>query len=545
MRAPLGAACGQCGATLAEGQRFCAACGTETPTRTGAGGEDGERRHATVMFSDLSGYTALNEALDPEEVEAVMARIKSEASAIVERLGGTVNQFVGDEIMALFGVPLAHRHDARSAVTAALELHRAVDAFVATLTIGPARSLKMHTGINAGLVVARRSDARAGDYALTGDAVNTAARLRGLAAPGEIVVSESTWRQVADFFDAEAGIASEVKGKEQPLMAVRIRGPRAAPAAGGAPLVGRDEELREFRAVAEACAERKRSRVVVVRGDPGVGKSRLIAEFGSVAASLGFSCHFAAVLDFGSETGRDAIRSVAHSLLGVAATADEGARRAAIDRGAAARGLAAEQRLFMHDLLDVAPPPDLRALAAAMSTAARERGSIDALRDLAASAAASAPLLILVEDIHWADAWTLERLAALAVGAARQPLLLVMTTRFAGDPTAGDGARSCMERPCSASISPHSTPRTRSASQSSHRRSRPSWSRAASSVRRAIRCSCCSFCSMSAKPGRRACRDRSRRSSTRGWTGSPAATRPRCRRRRPSANASASTPCAT
>ena len=435
--APLGAACAQCGATLAEGQRFCSACGAGATGPAAATSDDGERRHATVMFSDLSGYTALNEALDPEEVEAVMARIKAVATQIVEKLGGTVNQFVGDEIMALFGVPLAHRHDARSAVTAALELHRAVDAFVATLPAGPARSLTMHTGINAGLVVARRSDARAGDYALTGDAVNTAARLRGLAAPGEIAVSETVWRQVSEFFEAEAGVGSEVKGKEQPLVAVRIRGARSAPAAGGAPLVGRDEELREFRAVAEACAERKRSRVVVVRGDPGVGKSRLLAEFGSVAAAHGFSCHFAAVLDFGSETGRDAIRSIAHSLVGTNASADEDARRQAIARAADERALAAEQRLFLHDLLDVAPPPDLRALAAAMSTAARERGSIDAFCELAASAAKAAPLLVCVEDIHWADAWTLERLAALAVGAARQPLLLVMTTRFAGDPSAG------------------------------------------------------------------------------------------------------------
>ncbi|HEY2188039.1 MAG TPA: adenylate/guanylate cyclase domain-containing protein, partial [Caldimonas sp.] len=432
----LAEACRQCGATLAEGQRFCSACGTEAAGRA-ASPDDGERRHATVMFSDLSGYTALNEALDPEVVEAVMARIKADATACVERLGGTVNQFVGDEIMALFGVPLARLHDARSAVNAALELHRAVDEFVQTLPEGPARLLRMHTGINAGLVVVRRSDARAGDYALTGDAVNTAARLRGLAAPGEIVVSESTWRQVADAFEGEAGAAIEVKGKEQPLVAVRIRGPRAAPAAGGAPLVGRGEELREFRAVAEACFERKRSRVVVVRGDPGVGKSRLVAEFGSVAASLGFSCHFAAVLDFGSETGRDAVRSVARSVLGVAAAAADEMRRKAIACAVAERALAAEQRLFLHDLLDVAPPSDLRALAAAMNTAARERGSIDALCELIANAAAAAPLLVVVEDIHWADAWTLERLAALAVGAARQPLLLVMTTRFAGDPTAG------------------------------------------------------------------------------------------------------------
>ncbi|MGZ8260156.1 MAG: AAA family ATPase, partial [Caldimonas sp.] len=388
------------------------------------------------MFSDLSGYTALNEALDPEEVEAVMTRIKADATTIVERLGGTVNQFVGDEVMALFGVPLAHRDDARSAVTAALELHRAVDAFVPTLAPEIARTLSMHTGINTGLVVARRSDARAGEYALTGDAVNIAARLRGLAGPGEVIVSDATWGQVSDHFDAEAAGTCEVKGKEQPVVALRVRGVRQTPAASGTPLIGREEELRDFRATVEACAERKRSRVVVVRGDPGVGKSRLVLEFTDAARTLGFSCHLGAVLDFGAETGRDALRSLARSLLGVPGSSDETARRDAVLR-AIRPADAAEQRLFRFDLLDVVPPPELRALAAAMSPSAREKGSLHALSELATRAAGEAPLLLVVEDIHWADAWTLERLAALAVLAAKQPLVLVMTTRFAGDPTAG------------------------------------------------------------------------------------------------------------
>ena len=431
----LGTVCRACGTAMAGRQRFCTACGAEAGAPA-EGGDAAERRHAIVMFSDLSGYTALNEALDPEEVEAVMARIKADATTLVERLGGTINQFVGDEIMALFGVPLARHHDARSAVTAAIELHRAVDAFVATLTAGPARSLRMHTGINSGLVVARRSDARAGDFALTGDAVNTAARLRSLAAPGEILVSESVWRQVADDFEGENAPATEVKGKEQPLAAVRIVAARSAPAAGATPVIGRDEELREFRAVAEACAARGRARVVVVRGDPGVGKSRLVAEFAAIAASHGFACHSAAVLDFGSETGRDAVRSVARSLLGIAAPADDDARRSALDRYAATRSPAAEEHLFLHDLLDIPASAELRALAAAMSTMARERGSLDALCALATDAATTAPLFVAVEDIHWADPWTLERLAALAALAAKIPLLLVMTTRFAGDPTA-------------------------------------------------------------------------------------------------------------
>ena len=438
--APVGVPCRQCGASIFDGQRFCTGCGNDATAAVAPPAsviDEGERRQATVMFSDLSGYTALNEAFDPEDVEALMARVKSDASAVIERHGGTVNQFVGDEIMALFGIPVARRDDARHAVASALELHGVVDAYLATLEPAFASSLAMHTGIATGLVVARRSDARAGDFALTGDAVNTAARLRSAAAAREVVVSATTWQQVSDAFDADATAPLALKGKDQALVAYRIRGARRAPAVEATALVGRDEELRDFRALAQACAERRRSRVVIVRGDPGVGKSRLVAEFVATARELGFSCHGAPVLDFGAETGRDAVRSLARSMLGVDGAADEAARRDAITRTSQATPMAAEQLLFLHDLLDVTPPAELRALAAAMSTTAREQGSLHALCDIVASVGAAAPLLLVVEDIHWADAWTLERLAALAVLAAKQPLLLVMTTRFAGDPSAG------------------------------------------------------------------------------------------------------------
>ena len=294
----------------------------------------------------------------------------------------------------------------------------------------------MHTGINTGLVVARRSDARAGDYALTGDAVNTAARLRSLAAPGEVVVSATTWQQVSDYFDAERRRRSRSKarsGRSSPTASAASG--RRRPAATA--LVGRDEELRDFRAVAEACAERRRSRVVVVRGDPGVGKSRLVAEFVAIARG---SASRATPRRCSTSARKPAATRCAASRAACSASPAPPTRQRAGRRSSARarpRPMAAEQLLFLHDLLDVAPPPELRALAAAMSTAAREQGSLHALCDIVDRGRRDAPLLLVVEDIHWADAWTLERLAALAVLAARQPLLLVMTTRFAGDPTAG------------------------------------------------------------------------------------------------------------
>ena len=254
--AAVGTACAQCETLIFAGQRFCTGCGADVAASspTAEPSDDGERRHATVMFADLSGYTALNESFDPEDVEALMARVKADASATIERHGGTVNQFVGDEIMALFGIPVARRDDARRAVAAALELHAVVDAYLATLDPAFAYSLAMHTGIATGLVVARKSDARAGDFALTGDAVNTAARLRSAAAAREVVVSATTWQQVSDAFDADATAPLALKGKDQALVAYRIRGARRTQPVDVTALVGRDEERRDFRALAEACA---------------------------------------------------------------------------------------------------------------------------------------------------------------------------------------------------------------------------------------------------------------------------------------------------
>ena len=260
--------------------------------------EEGERRHATVMFSDLTGYTALNEAFDPEEVEAVMARVKREAIAVIERHGGRVNQFIGDEVMAMFGVPVARRDDPQRAVRAALELHRAVDAIAAGLAQKLGRVLSMHSGIQSGLVVARRGDSRAGDYTLTGDTVNTAARLRSLAKPGELLISPQTWQQISDYFEAEAGAPIEVKGKERPMVPWRIVKERVLYRGSSRPLVGRTEETQQFSTLASACVQRKRGRVVVVRGDPGMGKSRLCAEFIHIAREQGLVCHDSSIQDF-------------------------------------------------------------------------------------------------------------------------------------------------------------------------------------------------------------------------------------------------------
>jgi len=441
--APLAARCPACNEPVTPDLRFCTACGHALTAKTEPvkaptppAEEDGERRHATVAFSDLSGYTALNERLDPEEVEAIMGRIKREAVAIIERHGGTVNQFVGDEIMALYGVPVARRDDPGRALRAAFELHAAVRAIGAELAVRIGSALGMHTGASTGLVVVRRSDVRAGQFTVTGDTVNTAARLRALAADDEVVVSAETWREVSALFDAEPGDAISVKGKQQPVVPYRVRGARSR-AEVGRSFVGRTEELQQFDTLLRSCRALGRGRAIIVRGDPGIGKSRLLREFQAHATASGFACHAALVLDFGAETGRDAARSLVRGVLGLGPEAAEPERRAAASRACVEGMTAAENEMFVCVLLDIEPPPAQRAIYAALSREARARGVRDTMCDLLRQASARGPLLLVVEDVHWADESTLERLAAVAALTRTQPLLLVASTRFENDPTAG------------------------------------------------------------------------------------------------------------
>lgn len=432
--------CPACGSAAADDQSFCSACGAALgpvePDKSAA--DEGERRQATIVFSDLSGYTALNERLDPEEVERLMSRIKQEATRIVEKHGGMVNQFVGDQVVALFGVPMARRDDPQRAVRASLEIHRAVNALCAENPQEIVRCLTMHTGINSGLIVTRRSDQRGGRYTITGDTVNTGARLQSLAGADEIVVSQDTWRQISDQFQADAAPPIEVKGKERPVTPYRIRGERAPTEVARRAFVGRTDETGQFAALARACLERQTGRIIVVRGDPGIGKSRLAREFLAIAQGLAYACHSALVLDFAAESGRDPVRSLARSLLGVEADADDSTRLEAVEQALASASSHGNNKLFLCDLMNIAPPAELRSIHAAMTNQTRDRGTTDTMCDLVRAAARHRGAVLLVEDVHWADAWTLEKLGSLVRLTAETPLLLVLTTRFQNDPTAGE-----------------------------------------------------------------------------------------------------------
>src|SRR5215211_3164947 len=209
--------CSACGAANRESARFCDSCGaplSEAPARE-------IRKTVTVFFCDVSGSTALGERIDPESLRHVMARYFETARAILERHGGTVEKFIGDAVMAVFGVPTVHEDDALRALRAAEELRDSLAGLNDELEQSYGTRLEVRIGVNTGEVVTGTAERIA-----TGDAVNVAARLEQAARPGEILVGEQTLRLVRDAVDVEPVEPVPAKGKAQPLRAFRLIGTR-------------------------------------------------------------------------------------------------------------------------------------------------------------------------------------------------------------------------------------------------------------------------------------------------------------------------------
>ncbi|HEX4884458.1 MAG TPA: adenylate/guanylate cyclase domain-containing protein [Casimicrobiaceae bacterium] len=427
--------CADCGGRLPDGARFCPQCGVgirsadaAPPAREPRGW--GERREVVVLFADLAGYTSLSSRLDPEDVHRLLGRYFAVVDGIVASYGGTIDKHIGDAVMALFGAPVAHGNDAERAVRAACDIHVAL----AALARDAGAMLSAHIGIASGEVVAADTGSSAHSaYTVTGDAVNLAARLEGMAKGGETLVAAPVWHAVAAFCDGDAAGALDVKGLDRPVGAWRVHRCRAA-AVEQPPLVGRNDELRQFEAALASVADKRAGRFLLLRGEAGIGKTRLVEALAERARAAGFACHTALVLDFGVARGRGAIAALVAGLLGAPPVPETDAREAALRQAVADSRVPGDDEGFLRDLLELRQPQHLQASYEAMEPAARSRGRHAALGRLVAGAALEQPRLLVVEDLHWADALTLDGLAALARTCTTSPALLVATTRIEGDP---------------------------------------------------------------------------------------------------------------
>jgi len=310
--------CAACGFACEPDFAFCPRCGAPVeskkipaPVKPDGTGREADRRLVTVLFADLSGFTALAERLDPEEVRAFQSALFETLAATITRYDGFVEKFVGDAVLAVFGAPVAHEDDPARACDAALDMLERGAVLSREWAGRLGQPVTLHVGIHTGPVVAGSlGGGGSAAYAVTGDTVNTTARLLTAAAPGTILVSEATYVMAQHRFAFESAGELMLRGKAEPIVVRRLVGALAEPGSArglaglglAAPLVGRTDELDQLLAAFDRM-ERGRGQVVSLVGEAGTGKSRLIAEL------LGR-------LDADGRLARTAVRRAACSSLG-------------------------------------------------------------------------------------------------------------------------------------------------------------------------------------------------------------------------------------
>ena len=365
--------CATCGAENREAARFCDACGAaladaERPRE--------QRKTVTVLFCDVLGSTARAESLDPETTRATMARYFETARTAIERHGGTVEKFIGDAVMAVFGVPQVHEDDALRAVRAAIELRDTVE-------------IEVRIGVNTGRVVTG-----SGDTLVTGDAVNVAARLEQAATPGEVLIGAETYGLVRDAVDAELLPPLEAKGKSEPLTAYRLvalTGEAGRTRRLDAPLVGRTRESRLLADAWERVRSERACALFTVLGTAGVGKSRLAREFldGLDATVVTSRC-----LSYGEGITYWPVVEIAKQLSSPGSAPQHPAVAALL-----------EQSQATADEIE------------------------DGVRALLETAAAERPLVALLDDLHWGEPGFLDLVEHVADWSRGAPILLLCLAR--------------------------------------------------------------------------------------------------------------------
>ncbi len=362
----------------------------------------------SILFTDVAGSTSLGERLEPEAVRRVMLSYFEAASAVVERHGGTVEKFIGDAVMAVFGVPTAFEDHAERAVRAALELQEELTRVNAELQRGWGVQIAIRTGVNSGEVVA--GDASAGQALVTGDPVNVAARLQQAAAAGETLIGEGTRQLVGEAVEAEPVEPLTLRGKSETVPAWRLISTGARRTADGGPMLGREDELHRLREAFERVAYERNPQRVVVLGTPGIGKTRLAREAGA-ALSERATVLVGRCLPYGEGISFWALGEIVRQL------ADGEHPRTALERALAPDPRA---KLLAHRVIQAAGLEE--------ATTAREDLTA-AVRDLFSALARQRPLVLVLEDLHWADPALLDLVEHLLEHSTGAPLMLVCLAR--------------------------------------------------------------------------------------------------------------------
>ncbi|MET4231343.1 putative ATPase/class 3 adenylate cyclase [Bradyrhizobium sp. I1.8.5] len=402
---------------------------------------EANRRTITVLFADLSGFTAMSERLDPEVMQTLQNELFEELTAAVQSFGGFVDKFIGDALLALFGAPAAHEDDPERAVRAALDMIGRTARLSERAKAYAGSPLLLHVGINTGHVVAGGLGAGVSkSYSVTGDTVNTAQRLQSMAAPGEVLVGPLTHRLTRHAFSYDSLGEVSLKGKMGSVLVHRLKEPLDTPRAArgldtlglNAPLIGRDAELaRLIGSLDRACGGA--AQLVRLVGEAGIGKTRLVSEFVARIRDqdrfAGVAIRHAACSPLG-EQSYGTLAAVLRSAYGIAQKAAAAEAEAKVAEALSELGLATDEAdrlmpLYLHVLGLGDPNAALRHV----EPEQLRRQIFFAIRTVFERRLALSPLLIIVEDLHWADAVSLEALRFLMDRLERTRLMLLFTHR--------------------------------------------------------------------------------------------------------------------
>ncbi len=432
----LGTPCPSCGVLNPEGFAFCSNCGASLTVSRPQVSVREERKIVTVLFGDVVGSTAAASARDPEDIRLIMGRFFDLMRGEIERFGGTVEKFIGDAVMAVFGLPRAHEDDPERAVRSALAMRvrlRTLNDEFRPLGL----PLEMRVGINTGEVVADPQAAEKGEFLVTGDAVNVAARLQQAAAPGAILIGERTFRDLAGVVECRPQTALAVPGKHVPvrtwqvvdlLPQRRARGPEGL----RAPMIGRDQELALLTAHYGKVEEDGQPYLITIVGAAGVGKTRLQEEFTAMVAQRPTrpAVFRGRCLPYGEGITYGPIAEILKSECGILDSDLRDTARAKLEAGISrwlpdsreARRIAGALGFTVGIQFPDSP------LASMDPRAVREE-LLHAWQDFFEARAQHSPLVLVFEDIHWADESLLDLLEYLADRLSGAPILLLCLAR--------------------------------------------------------------------------------------------------------------------
>ena len=451
--------CPQCGTSNRAGNRFCTKCGQAlgaarppaeserfasphayTPQHlaekilTSRAAFEGERKLVTVLFVDVSGFTALSEGLDPEDVHALMDRAFELMLGEVHRYEGTVNQFLGDGLMALFGAPVAHEDHPLRAVHAARSLQRVLASYRNDLRAQRGIEFQVRMGLNTGaVVVGKIGDNLRMDYTAVGDTTNLAARLLALAEPGQILVSEDIAKVVGPYFVLQPVGEVSVKGKALPVRPYRVEGARsvrsrleAESERGLTPLVGRAHELALLQG-SFADVQAGQGQAVFVYGEAGIGKSRLLLEFRRHAEAAGARWVLGRCVSYGHSIAHLPVLDLLRDLFGIKEGDNVETMLDKVEGGIREAGDdVAWTAPFLRALFSLDPGD---AAVEAMNPGQRNGRTAEAVRDLLLAHSGKHPLVLVVEDLHWIDPHSEDILRLLLESMAADPVMVMLTYR--------------------------------------------------------------------------------------------------------------------